>query len=268
MPVTMRKVPGLKETPQEMLKKKLPNFETIILERNQGISFIVLNRPQVLNAQNALVIDEFSKAVKLVSEDPDTTVVVIKGNGEAFCSGFGINERLPQMSVTQKMQETTRLMLRVGKPTIASIQGYCLGGGVEWALNCDMRIAAADAQFGFPETRVGATITNAGSKLLPLLVGLGRANELILTGQVIGAETAERWGLVNRVVSREQLEAETVKMAQAIQNDSPLAVYLARSSFWYGISAPIEQVLDFEMVHSQVALQAQMLLAANRKMMK
>lgn len=247
---------------------KCTKFETLLLEKQQGISFIILNRPEVLNAQNSLLINEFIKAVKIVSEDPDTSVVVLKGNGEAFCSGFGIKERLPQTSVTQKTQETTRLMLRIGKPTIACIQGYCLGGGAEWALNCDIRIAANDAQFGFPETKIGATITNAGSKLLPLLVGLGRASELILTGQIINAETAERWGLVNRVVDRDQLEGETIKMARAIQNDSPLAVYLARSSLWYGISSPIEQVLDLELMHSEIAAQSQILENTKRKLIK
>jgi enoyl-CoA hydratase/carnithine racemase len=247
------------------MPKKSSKFETILLEKQQGISFIILNRPQVLNAQNQLLIEEFARAVKLVSEDSDSNVVVLKGNGEAFCSGFGISERLPQTSVTQKMQETTRLMLRIGKPTIASVQGYCLGGGAEWALNCDIRVVTKDAQFGFPETRIGATITNAGSKLLPLLIGLGRASELILTGQVINAETAERWGLVNKVVEPNQLEAETLKMAKAIQNDNGLAVYLARASFWYGISATVEQTLDFELMHSQIALQTQLLQNAKRK---
>jgi len=250
------------------MPKNSTKFETILLEKREGISFIILNRPQVLNAQNQLVIEEFAQAVKIVSEDPGSSVVVLKGNGEAFCTGFGISERLPQIAVTQKMQETTRLMFRIGKPTIASIQGYCLGGGVEWALNCDIRIVARDAQFGFPETRIGATITNAGSKLLPLLVGLGRASELILTGQVINAETAERWGLVNKVVDPDQLEAETMRMAKAIQNDNGLAVYLARASFWYGISATVEQALDFELMHSQIALQAQLLRNARYKTIK
>jgi enoyl-CoA hydratase/carnithine racemase len=247
------------------MPKKSIKFETILLEKQDRISFIELNRPHVLNAQNQLVIEEFASAVKIVSEDQDTNVVVLKGNGESFCSGFGISERLPQTSVTQKMQDTTRLMLRMEKPIIASIQGYCLGGGMEWALNCDIRIVARDAQFGFPETRIGATITNAGSKLLPLLVGLGRASELILTGKIINAETAERWGLVNKVVDPDQLEAETMKMAQAIQNDNGLAVYLARASIWHGISATVEQALEYEFMHSQIALQAQLLQNAKRK---
>lgn len=243
-----------------MSRSKSLKFETVLFEKREDVAVIKLNRPRVLNAQNAQLIEDFANALRAASEDTEVTAVVVKGEGRAFCSGYDISEGYQaEASVTERMQETTRLMLRMGKPVIASIQGYCLGGGIEWAMNCDIRIAADDAKFGFPEAKVGATITNAGTKLLPLLVGLGRASELILTGRMIDANTAEQWGLVNKVVARDGLDAAAMEMAQEIKSGDALAVCLARLSLWYGVSSPTEQVLDFELMHAVIATQTQKL---------
>lgn len=234
-------------------------FETIIFEKRGDVAVITLNRPRVLNAQNEQMIEDFASALRAASTDTEVTAVIVKGEGRAFCSGYDISAgHLADAPLTGRMQEITRLVLRMGKPTIAAIQGYCLGGGCEWAMNCDIRIAAIDAKFGFPEAKVGATITNAGTKLLPLLVGLGRASELILTSRVIDANTAEQWGLVNKVVAPEKLDAEAMEMAQTIKSANNLAVYLNRLSLWYGISSATEQVLDFELMQAIIASQTQM----------
>ena len=241
-------------------------FETVILEKRDDVAVITLNRPRVLNAQNEQMLEDFANALRTASADTEVRVVIVKGEGRAFCSGYDISTgHLAAAAVTERMQETTRLMLRLGKPTIAAIQGYCLGGGCEWAMNFDLRIAASDAKFGFPESKIGATITNAGTKLLPLLVGLGRASELILTGRIIDANTAEQWGLVNKVVALEKLDAEAMEMAQTIKGNNPLAVYLNRLSLWHGISSATEQVLDFELMQATIASQAQKTLPTKRK---
>ena len=233
-------------------------FETIIWEKRDDVAVITLNRPRVLNAQNEQLIQEFHSALRAAATDTEVRVVIVKGKGRAFCSGYDISSgHLGDALTAERMQETTRLMLRIGKPTIAAIQGYCLGGGCEWAMNCDLRIAASDAKFGFPEAKIGATITNAGTKLLPLLVGLGRASELILTSKIIDANTAEQWGLVNKVVARDRLDAAAMEMAQEIKSGNALSVYLARLSLWYGVSSPTEKVLDFELMHAVIATQTQ-----------
>ena len=252
-----------------MPRSRSLKFETVILEKRQDVAVVKLNRPHVLNAQNEQLVEDFASALRAAATDTEVKAVIVKGEGRAFCSGYDISAgHLPEASATERMQETTRLLLRMGKPTIAAIQGYCLGGGCEWAMNCDLRIAASDAKFGFPEAKVGATITNAGTKLLPLLVGLGRASELILTSRIIDANTAEQWGLVNKVVALEKLDAEAMEMAQTIKSGNALAVYLNRLSLWHGISSATEQVLDFELMQAIIASQAPMTLPAKRKSQK
>ncbi len=241
-------------------------FETIIWEKRDDVAVITLNRPRVLNAQNEQLIQEFHSALRAAATDTEVRVVIVKGEGKAFCSGYDISSgHLGDALTAERMQETTRLMLRIGKPTIAAIQGYCLGGGCEWAMNFDLRIAASDAKFGFPEAKIGATITNAGTKLLPLLVGLGRASELILTSRIIDANTAEQWGLVNKVVSLEKLDAEAMEIAQKIKSNNTLAVYLNRLGLWHGISSTTEQVLDFELMQAIITSQAPTTLPHKRK---
>jgi enoyl-CoA hydratase len=250
-------------------RSKTLELKTVILERVDDVAVIKLNRPKVLNAQNEQMILDLSSALREVYEDAATKALILKGEGRAFCSGYDISAgHLANGMVTERMQETTRLLLRIGKPTIAAIQGYCLGGGAEWAMNCDIRIATVDAKFGFPEVKVGSTITNAGTKLLPLMIGMGRAAELILTGRIIDAKTAEQWGLVNKVVALKKLDTEAMEMASVIKSGNGQAICMARLGLWYGVSSPVEQVLDFELLQARITYNNENSLITTRSIQK
>ena len=150
-----------------------------------------------------------------------------------------------------------RVILALGKPLIAAVRGYALGGGCEFALSCDIRIVAEDAKFGFPETEVGLTVTTAGTKLLSQIVGLGRAKEMVFTGDMIDAREALRIGLANRVVSDESLLDTALAMAQKIGEKSPMALKLSRIAIDQGLHSSFEQTLELEASHLLICAGAQ-----------
>ena len=147
--------------------------------------------------------------------------------------------------------------MALGKPLIAAVPGYALGGGCEFAMSCDIRIAAEEAKFGFPETEVGLTITTAGTKLLTQIVGLGKAKELVFTGDLINAPEALRIGLVNKVVSADKLLDETLAMARRIAKKFPLALKLSRIAIDQGLHSSFEQTLELEASHLLTCVGAQ-----------
>jgi enoyl-CoA hydratase len=149
------------------------------------------------------------------------------------------------------------MIMSLGKPLIAAIQGYALGGGCEFAMSCDIRIATEDAKFGFPETEVGLTVTTAGTKLLTQIVGLGKAKELVFTGEFVDAYEALRIGLVNRVVPAERLIDEALGMANKIGEKSPLALKLSRIAIEQGLHSSFEQILEIEANHLLICISAQ-----------
>lgn len=227
-------------------------LKTVIFNKKENIAIISFNRPQKLNAQNRQLVEDFLAALKAAEADPEIRAVVVKGEGRAFCSGDDLSEekRLDSienaMQIIETLQDTTRAILRMPKPVIAAMHGYALGAGCEWAMNCDIRIAAEGTQFGFPEVRVGGTVTNAGTKLLPLLVGLSRAKEMVFTTDFIDAQTAERWGLVNKVVPFEKLEESALAMARRIAQHSSLAIALSKKALNQGVYQGFEETLQQE----------------------
>jgi enoyl-CoA hydratase/carnithine racemase len=242
--------------------------ETVDYEKKAEIAWIRLNRPDKLNAQNRRLVADFLDALQEAEADAGVRAVIVMGNGRAFCAGDDLSEEHDLSSIEQGLQlietnqEVTRVILRMPKPVIAAVHGYALGAGCEWALNCDIRIAAEGTRFGFPETGVGLAVTNAGTKLFPLLVGLGRAKELIFTGEKFDAEQAAQWGMVNRIVPPENLEAEAEAMAKRILQNSTLAVALAKKSLNQGAYQGFEEVLANE--KADIALLIQTLEAALR----
>jgi enoyl-CoA hydratase/carnithine racemase len=134
----------------------------------------------------------------------------------------------------------------MGKPIIAAIHGYAVGGGMEFAVNCDIRIAAENAVFFSPETSIGATVTTAATKLLPAIVGVGRAFEMFFTNRRLGAQEALEWGLVNRVVRLEELDNVATEIAEKIADNYPLALAQNRASVYHGLTATIEDVFEEE----------------------
>ena len=230
--------------------------ETAVLFQKEGnIGIIRFNRPHRLNAINQSLLKGFIEKLHLAQQDPDIRSVILTGAGRAFCAGEDLKETSAGKSFSQwtvevdALQDVQRVILGLGKPLVAAVNGYALGGGLEFALSCDIRIAAQDAQFGFPETGVGLTVTTAGTKLITQIVGLGKAKELIFTGRFIDAREALGIGLVNQVVDNESLMEAAIAMCRAINERSPLALKLSRIAIDQGISASFEQILELEASH-------------------
>jgi len=238
--------------------------ESTVWYRREGhTGIITFNRPERLNAINASFLRDFMSCLDEARQDAGAVAVVLTGAGRAFCAGEDLKETGEGKSLetwmeeTERLQDVERMILQLGKPLIAAVAGYALGGGCEFAMTCDIRIAAEDAVFGFPETGVGLTVTTAGTKLLTHLVGLGRAKELVFTGEFIDAKTAERIGLANRVVPAERLMDEALAMAGKIAERSPLALKLSRIAMDQGIGATLEQTLELEANHLLICVQSQ-----------
>src|ERR671939_32577 len=199
----------------------MASYETLLLERRGRVAIITINRPAKLNALNIQTRTEGAAALDELREDEDARVVVITGAGEkAFVAGADIAEFEGRTSITQRDVMTARSLFTAvdtfPKPVIAMINGFCLGGGCELALSCDIRVASEKARFGQPEINLGIIPGGGGTQRLTNLVGESKAMELILTGEMIDAQTALALGLVNRVVPHEELEAmakEAVKTA-------------------------------------------------------
>ncbi len=231
--------------------------------RDAQVGVITFNRPERLNAINKDFLRAFMACLDEARTDAEARVIILTGAGRAFCAGEDLKETGEGKDLetwreeVERLQDVERLILKLGKPLIAAVPGYALGGGCEFAMSCDIRIAAEDAVFGFPETGVGLTVTTAGTKLLTQLVGLGKAKELVFTGEFVDAETAERIGLVNRVVPRVRLMDEALAMAGVIAERSPLALDLSRIAIDQGLDATFEQILELEAGHLMICIQSQ-----------
>jgi enoyl-CoA hydratase/carnithine racemase len=236
--------------------------DTVKYHCNQNVGIITLNRPHRLNAINIDLLKGFMKQLDRARQDIHAQVIILTGEGKSFCAGEDLKETASGKNLeqwtdeAQRLQDIQRMTMKLGKPIIAAISGYALGGGCEFAMGCDIRIAAETAVFGFPETTVGMTVTNAGTKLLPHLVGLGKAKELVLTGDFIDVSEAERIGLVNRVVALENLMAESMAMAKKIAGRSPLATNLSRTAIDQSMEASFEQILELEKSHLLICAQS------------
>jgi enoyl-CoA hydratase len=229
--------------------------EAVQYRREKNVGIITLNRPERLNAINPDLLNGLISQLNVAREDEDVVSVILTGAGRSFCAGEDLKETQSGKSLSQwtkeidALQETQRIILKLGKPLIAAIRGYAVGGGLEFALSCDIRIAAQDAKFGFPETGVGLTITSAGTKLISQLVGLGKAKELVFTGEIIDAQEALQIGLVNKVVSDAQLLDAALKMCERIGRNSPMSLRLSRMALDQGLHSSFEQILELEAEH-------------------
>jgi enoyl-CoA hydratase/carnithine racemase len=227
-------------------------LETVLYEKLDEIAVIKLNRPKVLNAINMQLTHDLHQALAEVALDTSVKGVILKGEGRAFCAGDDLSESPFGIAVedllrhVEVLQDTTRMMLNMEKPIVAAVHGYALGAGCEWAMSADIRIAADGTKFGFPETNVGAGVTNAGTKLLPLLVGIGRAKWMIFSNERIDAHTAEQWGLVNQVVPLEELDKTAMALIKKIAANSTLSIKLAKKQLNYGTYQDYEQQMELE----------------------
>lgn len=227
----------------------------VIYQKKENVGIIQFNRPHRLNAINQALLKGFIDQLKVAQHDPNVRSIILTGVGRAFCAGEDLKETSSGKNADQWMkevdalQDVQRVILGLGKPLIAAVNGYAVGGGLEFALSCDIRIAAEDAQFGFPETSVGLTVTTAGTKLITQIVGLGKAKELILTGRFVDAREALSIGLVNKVVDSGSLLDHAMEMCRVINERSPLALKLSRIAIDQGLSSSFEQILELEASH-------------------
>jgi enoyl-CoA hydratase len=211
-----------------------------------------MNRPAAMNALNDKVLRELKEAVAQVRDDPSVRVVIITGEGPAFVAGADIRAMMTKNLIeirafTRFGQGVMNDIERLEKPVIAAINGFALGGGFELALACDIRLASTEARMGFPEVGLGIFPGFGGTQRLPRLIGKGRACELILTGDQIGAEEAARIGLVNRVVSPQQLMAEAQQLAKRIARQGPIAVARAKTAINQALQTDLDAGLAFEL---------------------
>jgi enoyl-CoA hydratase len=209
------------------------NYETIVVERRDRVAIITINRPEKRNALNIQTRAEGAAILDELRDDDSIRVVIFTGAGDkAFIAGADIAEFAGRTALQQRAIMLERGLFNAidtfPKPVIAMVNGYCLGGGCELALACDIRIASDNASFGQPEINLGIIPGGGGTQRLPRLVGEGKAMEMILTGEIINAQEAFRCGLVNQVVPADQLEAKTMEVANRIAEKSPIALRLAK----------------------------------------
>jgi enoyl-CoA hydratase len=230
------------------------NYDNLLVEVSERIATVTVNRPAVLNALNAKTVDELDHCWQSLQQNADAGVVIITGSGEkAFIAGADIKElNTYTPSQAQECARRGQAMLRrleqLGKPVIAAINGFALGGGCELALACTLRIASQNARIGQPEVKIGIPPGYGGSQRLPRLVGKGRALQIILTGDPVPAEVALQWGLVNQVVALEQLLPTAREVARKILANSMTAVRYALQAVSEGLDQPLEQGLFLESV--------------------
>ncbi|SMC37963.1 enoyl-CoA hydratase [Papillibacter cinnamivorans DSM 12816] len=223
----------------------------ITFEQKNHIVLLTVNRPEALNALCKEVILELDAAIARLEEMDDVSVVILTGAGRAFVAGADIAEMkdLPVPVARDWSALGNRVFRRLEtlpKIVIAAVGGFALGGGCELAMSCDIRIASEKAKFGQPEVGLGITPGFGGTQRLPRIVGVGRAMELIATGRVVGAEEAERIGLVNRVVAPEALMDETFRLAETICAQAQIAVRQSKRCIRQGMQADIVTAAAFE----------------------
>jgi enoyl-CoA hydratase len=225
---------------------------TLLFELTDGIARITVNRPDKLNALNAIVIAELGDAVTRIETDSAVRGVIVTGaGGKAFVAGADINELTEQGATGGRAravagQQVFRRLERCGKPVIAAVNGFALGGGCELAMACHLRVASENAKFGQPEVKLGIAPGYGGTVRLPRLIGKARALELLLTGEMIDATEAHRIGLVNRVVPADRLLRETEALLQAILANGPLAVRACLEAVDAGLDMGVDQALLLE----------------------
>jgi enoyl-CoA hydratase len=217
-----------------------------------GIALLTMNRPQKLNALNSEAFDELNIAFSEVESNPKIRALIVTGAGEkAFVAGADIEE-LSKLSAIEAWQlslsgqKTFRRLEMMSKPSIAAVNGFALGGGLELAMACTLRIASANAKLGQPEVKLGILPGYGGSQRLPRLVGRGRALEMLLTGDAIDAAEAHRIGLVNQVVEQGELLDAARNLLKKVLNNGPVGIALAMQAVDTGLNSGLEEGLRFE----------------------
>jgi enoyl-CoA hydratase len=230
----------------------LAQFENLLYDKKQHIAYITVNRPRVLNALNRSTMEELRRAFTGAKDDLEVRVVILTGAGEkSFVAGADLNELnkftpIEGKESTHIGQSVLDLIENLGKPVIACVNGFALGGGCELAMACTMRLASENAKLGQPEVTLGLIPGYGGTQRLPRLVGKGLAMQLLLTGAMISAEEAYRIGLVNEVVPSAELIPRAEAIARKIIDNAPLAVQYAMEAVNHGMEMPLKEGLYLE----------------------
>jgi enoyl-CoA hydratase len=227
------------------------DFETIRYKKEDGQGIVFFNRADKLNALNQKVFEELTQVFLEMEKDPEVSVVVLTGGPELFGAGADI-QMLSGLKSSADCYLFTGgnsaygILENMGKPTIASIGGFCLGGMLELALCCDFRLASDKAMFGLPEVKLGVLPGGGGTQRLPRLIGMTKAKELVFLGDFIDSPEAHRLGLVNMVVPKDQLEAETLKFAKRLMARPPFGLRVIKGVMNAGINTSLQEALEIE----------------------
>ncbi|MFD3745398.1 enoyl-CoA hydratase [Nocardia sp. NPDC058633] len=237
-------------------------YETILVETKNRVGWITLNRPKALNALNTEVLDDIVAALDELGRDDEVGAVVITGSAKAFAAGADIKEMAPKSYMDMFMDDFFARWDRVAqfrKPTVAAVAGYALGGGCELAMLCDILIAADTAQFGQPEIKLGVIPGIGGSQRLTRAVGKAKAMDMVLTGRTIGAEEAERAGLVSRIVAADDLLDVAAEVAETIAAKSLPVTMIAKEAVNRSFETTLAEGIRFErrVFHSLFAIDDQ-----------
>ncbi|MCK4362873.1 MAG: enoyl-CoA hydratase/isomerase family protein [Dehalococcoidia bacterium] len=231
------------------------DFETVILKKEGHIATITMNRPEMMNALNTQMLQEMVAAIDEIACNDDVRVVVLTGAGRIFCSGADISEggKASGLSGTpvemhhnlrNSYQKVALRLQRLDKPTIAMVNGAAVGAGCDFAFACDMRVGSEKARFRNGFVRVGLIPGGGGTWLYTRLMGLGRGLEFLFTGDFLEAEEAEHIGVLNKIVPADDLERETMELAQKIANNPPLAVQMSKMMAYKALDSDLEAALE------------------------
>jgi enoyl-CoA hydratase len=229
----------------------MADYENILVEKKGSVAVITINRPDKLNSLSSRVHIEGIAALDELKHDAEMHVVVITGAGpKSFIAGADISEFAGQTPVSQRAMFQERTLFNAidsfPKPVIAMINGFCLGGGNELALACDLRICSENAKFSQPEINLGIMCGGGGTQRLTRLIGEGRAMEMVLTGDMIDAETALKYGLVNHVFFADELEAKTMELAVRIAEKAPVALQMTKEAVKFASRSNLDEGLRRE----------------------
>lgn len=225
-------------------------YKTILVEKKNGIGYLTLNRPEVRNAFNQQMIDEIRDALRLVDKDEEIKVLIITGAGKAFQAGADIAELsvMKPMEILRWNEGIVRInaaLEKLRQPVIAAVNGAAMGGGVELAISCTLRVAAESSKMGLTEVRLGIIPGTGGTQRLPRLIGKGRAAELLLTAEIISAQEAYNMGLVNRVCPDGEAVEAAEELANKIMTNAPIAVEMAKDALEIGKDLPLEHAVQY-----------------------
>jgi enoyl-CoA hydratase/carnithine racemase len=228
----------------------IKQYNYIILEKKDGIGYLILNRPEVYNAFSQELIDEVGDALATVAKDYEIMVLIVTGAGKGFQAGADINAlaKMKPMDILRYNECALRnnaALEKLRQPVIAAINGAVMGGGLEFALACTLRIAAENAKLGLPEVKLGIIPGTGGTQRLPRLIGKGKAYEMLLTGDPISAHYAYQIGLVDKVVPKGESVKAAEEMARKIMANAPIAVEMCKDAVEIGMDLPIEHAIQY-----------------------